>query len=220
MHASHGQRMDRERTLAAVPRRYIVAVVLTFGCGPAQKPGVDLPPVDLPSAPGEWVDYRFSGSFTSEPVTLHEQVLSRDGGRLTLDVTAKRGSATRHWIQVGPDTPDARFSNTADEVYVVSEGTRQRIPNPENATLARFYEWVLLGADATPKAHESGSCEERIGKKTFACTCERATRTAGGKVLHTEESRCPMFPWQRGPARWTSDGGQVVWQVEVVRYNL
>ena len=196
-------------------RCYALLLVLA-SCG--DKQGVTLPPAELPGHGAAMVEYSFSGSALTAPVTLREEIVSRDGGRVTLQVTATRGSDERRWLQVGPDTPDARWNNTVDELYVERDGSKQRLPNPENRTLARLYDWVLVAASPDATSHDSASCDQRIGGASFSCTCERATRSWGGKSVRVEESRCPQFPWQRGPARWTAEDGGVLWQVEVTKW--
>lgn len=203
-----------------MPRRYALVLGLGIACGggPSNTVTVGVPHVD--ASGGDYVVYRFSGSLLQAPVTLREIVKARDGGRVTLEVTAKRGDAERRWIQVEPDSADARWNNTVDELYVVRDGVKERLPNPDNATLARLYEWVLASADAEASGRESVACEQRIGTEKTTCMCERATVTVGGKTVRTEESRCPGFSWQRGPARWTTEDGKVVWQVDVVEGSL
>ncbi len=44
-------------------------------------------------APGDFVVYRFSGSYRDAPVTLTQKVVSREGGYLTVDVTLDEGGA-------------------------------------------------------------------------------------------------------------------------------
>jgi hypothetical protein len=174
------------------------------------------PVVSIGSGAGDHVVYRFSGKLLDVSVTLREEVVSRAAGRATIDVRATRGREERHWLQIGPDSADARWNNTVDEIDVMRDGAMQRLANPEGATLARLYEWVVVAADEKSTAHDSGPCERSVGNTTLACTCDRATRTFEGKEVRTEESRCPGFAWQRGPARWSTPDGDVLWQVEVI----
>ncbi len=197
----------------------LVACFVT-SCGDQQH-GVVLAPVNAGVSAdlhvGDYIVYRFSGSYTSSPITLREQVTALEGGRVTLDVRATRGHEERHWIQVGPDSAEARWNDTVDEIYVVGDhGAKQRLPNPDNQTLARLYEWVIVDADGEATSHETAACEQAIASARIACTCDRATRVHERMTVRSEESRCVGFAWQRGPARWVSVDGQVVWQVDVV----
>ena len=97
---------------------------------------------------------------------------------------------------------DARWNNAVDEI--------KDLPNPDDATLARLWEWVVFPAEGTPVKGESAPCDQKLGTAKLGCTCERATIGA----VQTEQARCP-FAWQRGPAKWTKNGA-VIWQSEVV----
>jgi hypothetical protein len=197
--------------------RFGALVVCVVACGGAGE-HVTVPPAVLDQGGselrvGDYVVYRFSGSFTETPVTLRERVVARDAGRITIEVDATRGKEARHWIQVGADSADARWNNAVDEIYVTREsGARERLPNPDNAMLARLYEWVTMGAEGDATAVETSPCQQLIATMQVACTCERATHT----TMKVEQSRCPSFAWQRGPGRWTNTNGVVVWQVEVI----
>jgi hypothetical protein len=213
MSAAHGDRMMGDRTLVRMSRCALL-VACVVACG--DQHGVTVTPsggqVSTELHAGDYVVYRFSGSFSEKPVTLREQVVSRESGRVTIDVHATRGREERRWIQVGPDTADARWNNTVDEIYVVrDDGTRERLPNPDNATLMRLYDWVLVPAEGDSTDHESAACDQPIATTRVACVCERATHGS----IHTELSRCAGFAWQRGPGRFSSASG-VVWQVEVL----
>jgi hypothetical protein len=151
---------------------------------------------------GDAIVYRFSGAFSRDPVMVREEVLAMDDKRATIEVHATRGHEERRWTQIGPLGNDARWNNAVDEI--------KDIPNPDDATLARLWEWVVVPAEGTPSKPESAACEQKIGAATLKCTCDRASIGP----IQTEQARCP-FSWQRGPAKWTKDGA-VVWQSEIV----
>ena len=93
-------------------------------------------------------------------------------------------------------------NNAVDEI--------KDLPNPDDATLARLWEWVIVPAEGEPKKGDTAACDQKIGTGRLACTCERGVIGA----MQTEQARCP-FAWQRGPATWTKNG-DVVWRTEVV----
>src|SRR5690349_4725633 len=69
---------------------------------PAAKAGVPTPAVGIDAepaaatatlrAPGDFVVYRFTGSFRATPLTLTERVVARKGSILTIDYTAVEGA--------------------------------------------------------------------------------------------------------------------------------
>ena len=183
-----------------------VLCVFVLACGPRAPGGVTIPPAGASASPdlhvGDAVVYRFSGSFSSEPVTVRQDVLAMDDKRVTIEVHATRGHEERRWVQIGPVGNDARWNNAVDELG--------NLPNPDDATLARLWEWVVYPAEGEPANKTTAACERKIGSFALACTCESAVVGA----VQTEQARCP-FAWQRGPATWTKNGA-VVWQSEIV----
>jgi hypothetical protein len=187
-------------------RRGHVLSIFFLACGPHAGGAVTLPSSGSVASPdlhvGDAIVYRFSGSFTSEPVTVRQEVRALDDKHVTIEVHATRGHEERRWTQLGPVGNDARWNNAVDEI--------KDLPNPGDATLARLWEWVVYPADGEPASKTSAACEQKIGASTLACTCESAVIGA----VQTEQARCP-FAWQRGPAKWTKNGA-VVWQSEIV----
>jgi hypothetical protein len=187
-------------------RRGHVLSIFLLACGPAAGGAVTLPPSGASASPdlhvGDAIVYRFSGSFSSEPVTVREEVRALQDKRVTIEVHATRGHEERRWVQVGPAGNDARWNNAVDEI--------KDLPNPDDATLARLWEWIVYPAEGEPANKTSAACDQKIGAGTLACTCESAVIGA----VQTQQARCP-FAWQRGPAKWTKNGA-VVWQSEIV----
>ena len=190
-------------------RGHVLSIFL-FACGGHTGGGVTLPSAGASASPdlhvGDAIVYRFSGSFSRDPVTVRQEVRALDEKRVTIEIHATRGREERRWTQVGPIGNDARWNNATDEI--------KDLPNPDDATLARLWEWVVYPAEGEPANKTSAACARKIGAGTLACTCERATIGA----IQTEQARCP-FAWQRGPAKWTKNGA-VVWQAEIVELKV
>src|SRR4051794_16355329 len=53
------------------------------------------PEADGARVPGDFVVYRFSGSFRKTPLTLTERVIAREGGVLTIDLLAQERDQKR-----------------------------------------------------------------------------------------------------------------------------
>jgi len=198
----------------------VSALALSSACGGEPKVvGAPLAPAISGSSTllsvGDYVVYRFAGTDVGS-VTLREEVIAQDGAKVTIALHAERGDETREWIQVGPSSADARWNNAVDTIYVSRGGERRELPNPDNVTLGRLYDWILVSMDAGSSSGESAACEQPIGNARHACTCERKTLMLRQRRVQSEVSRCPGFAWQRGPARFTSEDGKVVWQSEIV----
>ncbi len=211
---------DGDALPAVVFAAFVLSVLPALTACGAEPNQVAAPLVPVPGGSGslqigDYVVYRFTGAEIGS-VTLREEVVAQDAAHVTIALHAERGDARRDWIQVGPSSADARWSNAVDAIYVTGDGGRRELPNPDNVTLGRLYDWMLVNADGEATSRESAACERQIGSARVACTCERATLTLRGRSVRSEETRCPGFAWQRGPARWSTDDGKVVWQVDVV----
>lgn len=142
--------------------------------------------------------YRYDGSFSQDPVILREEVIQREGLRLTIDVRATRGSDELHWIQVVTDTPENRDNNVIDELYEVMDGARMRLPNEGNADLLRLYAWTLpaCGPPAAPLPSETRALT--IGTTPMNCTCERQRMQCDGVSSEMTSCDCPDLLWTHG----------------------
>src|SRR5262249_23925235 len=58
--------------------------------------------------PGDFVVYRFSGTFREEPITLTERVIAREGTFVVLDVTFEEGRTKQQFRVRMNDAPSAR----------------------------------------------------------------------------------------------------------------
>src|ERR1700689_4664136 len=57
-------------------------------------------------APGDFVVYRFTGSFRKAPLTLTEKVVARSGAVLTIDFAATEGHATQELrVRIAESSP-------------------------------------------------------------------------------------------------------------------
>ena len=150
---------------------------------------------------GDFVVYRYSGTFSAAPVTLREEIKEKDGNRLTIEVEARRGAETRRWIQVVTDTPENQANNVIDELYEIVDGERRRLANEDNRDLYRLYEWTLVMPDGRPSGLSRSKVEVSIGGQRF--TCERTTgkNTLRGELMRFESHTCPGFVWTHGPAK-------------------
>lgn len=178
-----------------------------------QEAAVDASPAADTTArkPGDFVVYRFSGSFRKAPLTLTQRVLDRSGSILTIDVKAESGD-DRHELRVKlNDAADAK-----NEVLSVSrlEGGVEKPASIDaydalmaEATLAADQNEAFLGAEdvlvdisGAPLPCHKASYRVRIGKK-------QAT-------LYTLSS--DGFAWGDIGGEITAAGGKVLYRAELV----
>ena len=165
-----------------------------------------------PWGAGDFVVYRFTGSFHKTPVTLTEKVTARQGEAFTLDVTYDDGK-TKESIR-------ARMKGESPARADVISVARLVRGVEQAASLALFDEIlarVALVADQNEARLGSEAVKlEVAGHGTVAC--ERATfRVKVGKetaTMRTIESAA--FAWGDLGADITSAGGKLIYKAEIV----
>jgi hypothetical protein len=184
------------------------------------------PPKEAPSGPttrfreGDWVQYRYSGAYTKQPVVLREEVKVRQGIKLRIEVSARRGVDERKWIQIVTDTPENRANQVVDELFLVDHDVPQKLPNPKNRDLFALYEWTILHPDAKPTNVHTDKREVKIGEVTFTCDVRAGETKALGRKLSFEEIDCPEFLWTHAGGRyWDPSTNEEIYRAEVVGFG-
>jgi hypothetical protein len=161
--------------------------------------------------PGDFVVYRFSGSFRKTPLTLTEKVIAREGDAILLNVTADDGAQKRELkVKIG----DAgEHKNEVLAVWKIENGK-------ETASTVEAYEALLasttLSADSNDAVLGSEDVKVAVGKDTVDAK-RTSFRVRVGKrhgTLKTLESGA--FAWGELGGEITTDGGKVLFKAEVV----
>lgn len=169
---------------------------------------------------GDYIVYRYTGSFTKLPVVLRQRVVEKNLLRVVIDVVAERGSERRRWIQVITDQPEHRKENVIDELYEVVGGERRRLENVGNKDLHRLYEWSQ--APCTGEHREAGHAdiELAVAGAKFHCTCTKALRECLGKDAQVETCECENFVWLYASGEATAlDDRTAIWKATVERFG-
>ena len=172
---------------------------------------------------GDYVEYEYAGSYSVRPTLLRERVTLVDGLQLEIEVTAKRGTEHRSWIQVVTDTEANRTRNIVAELYEVIDGQRVRLENRSNADLMRLYSWTL--PDCGPPRESGGEHEELdrhrerdipLGAEAQSCRCARQRVRCDDRPATMETCECPDFLWGHGFGEVVIDGESTpYWRVRV-----
>ncbi len=166
--------------------------------------------------PGDFVVYRFTGSFRKAPLTLTERVVAKKGALLTIDLAATEGHETQELrVRIDEDlahpqrggergAPRARRG----EASPPSRPTRQRLWRPAPR--------ALPGADSNDAC--SGTEEVTVDIGGAAMPAKRTTyQVHVGKraaTLRTLESA--TFAWGDVGGEITAADGKVLYRAEVV----
>lgn len=188
-------------------------------CGPNKPP-------EGPKGPttrfreGDFVVYRYTGTYTKEAVVLREDIASQKGLELRINVSVRRGIDERKWVQVVTDLPENRKGEVVDALYLDDHGTLRKLDNKKNRDLYALYEWTYVLPDGKPIAVSTVKREVKVQTAQFECDVRVGTTKVGGRLLSFEETECPDFLWTHAGSRYFDEAsGEEVFKGEVVAFG-
>jgi len=165
-----------------------------------------------PWAAGDFVVYRFTGSFHKTPVTLTQKVIARQGEAFTLDVTYDDGK-TKEAIRahMKGDAP------TSAEVVSVARLVR----GVEKAAPVSLYEEIFARVALVADQNEAQLGTETVKVDVAghgAMSCERTTYRVkvGAESATMRTLGSAAFVWGEVGAEITAASGKVIYKAEVV----
>lgn len=163
---------------------------------------------------GDFVVYRFTGSFSQTPLTLTERVLSRAANSYVLRLTLDDGKAKEVLEATLSDAPETRGDVLA--VTRIDDGVRvEGAPEDYSALLSR----VTLSADQNEALLSSEDAVVNVGGTPIDCH-KTVYRVRVGKreaVLSTVES--DHFAWGDVGGEIRTTAGKVLFKAEVVAHG-
>jgi hypothetical protein len=168
-------------------------------------------PAPAARMPGDFVVYRFSGSFRKTPLTLSEKVVARAGSIVTIDLSLKEGDAKEE-LRVKID----EASPSHNEVMSVArlEG------GVEKAATLEAYERLMTRTTLSADQNEAlvGTADVTVDVGGAAVPAKQTTyRVRVGKkkaTLKTLESQ--TFAWGDVGGEITGANGKVLYKAEVI----
>ncbi len=148
--------------------------------------------------PGDFVVYRFSGSYRDAPLTLTRRLLSRDGEATVVDVTLDDGTEQKHLRLRVRQTPEGHAELSS--VARLENGVQQ--PFGIAAYEALMAEAMLTADDNEGLIAETAT-EVKVGSKAVACT-KSSYRVRVGELQAT------MITFESEQFPWGDLGGQIV----------
>lgn len=198
--------------------RWLLAVVLLVGCAPAN--GTKSPSRGGPQSryrKGDFIHYRYSGTYTPAPVDLREVVADQHQLLLQIDVEATRGGERRKWIQIVTDTEFNQKNNVVDALYVVDNGEKRKLKNLNNNDLYALYDWTYVVPEGIPTDLSEAAVTKTIGGATYQCLAKRGRTHLKGKPVRFEEVDCKDFLWTHAGAEYVAEeSGEVVYRAEII----
>lgn len=166
-------------------------------------------------AAGDFVAYRYSGSYRKEPITLTEKVLSKEGNKLCILVVWKSGAETRTWKQFVTDTAYNRTNNIVDRLVLVENGIEKELPNRENVDLFRLYDGTFLMPQRPPELVKEEVKSVSVCGRQYNCRVKTyRTRVSGQRATMTVAESAD-FTWTTVYSRYEALHGGVLYSAEV-----
>lgn len=163
---------------------------------------------------GDYVVYRFSGSFRkapAAPLTLTQRVLGRDGAVVSLEVVLDDGRK-QETLRIRKDATPGSAEEVFDVTRVEAGVARSAGVDAYAALMAK----TVLAADQNEAELGTETTNVQVGGKTLRCK-KTSYRVRVGKheaTMSTVESEA--FPWGDVAGDITTADGQVLYRVEVL----
>lgn len=165
---------------------------------------------------GDYVVYEYSGSALKAPVTLTEEIVKQEGLRLEIQVTARRGTEERKWVQVVTDTPENRKNEKLDALYLIRDGKRERLANEGNKDAYRLYEWIIPPMAGPLQDKKQATRKVDVAGKSYELTCTTGRQTVAGKQADIELCDGEAFLWTKATSLMRAvDGGEELYRMVV-----
>ncbi len=160
---------------------------------------------------GDYVTYRFSGSYRSAPVVVSQRVAARSSDSLTMVMTVEDGAQVLRLRLTFDERPETR-----GEVLSVLrlEGGEQH--NYGIAAYERLMSEIMLSADDNEAQLSTTSTSVEVANRSFAATRVRYRVRVGAHQAIMETISAPDFVWgDLGGSIRTLDG-KLLYKVEIV----
>jgi hypothetical protein len=161
--------------------------------------------------PGDYVVYRFSGTFRRAPITMTERVVAREGTFLIVDMTFEEGKSKQQLRVRLNDAPGAR-----GDVFSVSR-MEGGIEKP--ATLGLYEELMArtaLVADQNEAVLASEPVSIDVGSSSVPCTKTSYRVKVARREATMRTCASPSFAWGDVGAEITTKEGTVLYRAELV----
>jgi hypothetical protein len=161
--------------------------------------------------PGDYVAFRFSGSFRKAPLLLTQRVVARDGDVLVVDMTLEGGKATETMRVRMSDSP-ANRDEIVGAAWVEDGEERPATLSAYEAMMAK----TALAADANDEVLGSESTTVQVGGAPLACqkTSYRVRIGATNATMETLQS--DAFAWGDVGGEITAEDGRVLYRAELI----
>ncbi|MBI2389545.1 MAG: hypothetical protein HYV09_08105 [Deltaproteobacteria bacterium] len=185
---------------------------------PAAKTEVKTPGI-TERQPGDFVVFRFSGTFHKGPITLTERVIAREGSVLVVDFTLAETVATAK----GPITREQTLRAKID-TKIGGRGQVFGVSKIEGAaaTPATVADWeammakTVVSADANEETFGTEEVTVKVGAKDLAADRTVYKVLIGDKSATMTITQSDAFAWGDLGGEIVTEDGSVLYRAEIV----
>jgi hypothetical protein len=161
--------------------------------------------------PGDFVVYRFSGSYRDKPVTLSQRVIARDGTDLLVDMILENGKQPLTLRLRLDDSPDG-----GGELISVARIEDEVLLPFGVAAFEEVMDDVVLSADENDGELASAPALVSVGDNELSCIKTSYQVRVGDSqaVMHTLSSN--EFAWGDLGGQIETAGGKLLYKAEII----
>jgi hypothetical protein len=186
---------------------------------PAPAEPLAIAPAEAPSSvalaagqtTGDFVVYRFSGSFHRYPITLTQRVISVDGPTMVIQSTIADGGPKRT-VRATFDKTPGRASELVSAARVDDEGESRISISAYEA----FMSETMLSADDNQGETKSENVKVAVGGKEIDAVKTSYRVLVGSKHATMSSTTSSGFAWGDIGGEIRSDDGKILYRVEVI----
>jgi hypothetical protein len=162
--------------------------------------------------PGDYVVYRFSGSFRKAPLTLTERVLEAKRGSLRLELVFENGK-TKRVVRATYDRTPGAVREIVDATRVDTQGAEHPMTGDEIESMMAE---TALAADANEASLGTESVTVDLGGQSLKCDKASWRVVIGKHKAIMTALTSDAFPWSDVGGEIKTDDGKVLYHAEVV----
>jgi hypothetical protein len=160
---------------------------------------------------GDYVVYRFSGSFRSAPLTLTERVVSADPIEIVLDYVLEEGDA-REELRVRFKNDPSGQGEMLGVAHLRAGVETPAGPEAYDALMAK----TILAADENEEMLGAQPLKMDIAGKSIACEETRYRVRVGSKEAILKTVASEKFPWRDVAGEIMTTDGDTLYRAEIV----
>jgi len=169
--------------------------------------------------PGDFVVFRFSGTFHKGPITLTERVIAKEGTVLTVDFTlaetvaTPKGAATKEQtLRAKIDTKTGGRGEVFDVARIDAKGTTPATVADWEAMMGK----TVVAADANEQTFGTEEVTVKVGAKSVTADKTVYKILIGDKSATMSITQSDGFAWGDLAGEIVTDDGSVLYRAEIV----